>query len=123
MSSPASARQQSPPSVFSPLAEGTPDVTHEPSAEAREALLRDQSALQREVILWQRWIRYLAVIMLCGGAVALSGRRDELALLPLIVVSVGYVACVYFAGLAVQHAPTLTKGQWLPTLLVTADLA
>ena len=67
-------------------------------------------------------MRYLAVLVLCGGAVALSGRPNELALIPLAAVGVGYVAWVYLTGLAVQHAPALTKGQWLPTLLVTADL-
>src|SRR5438874_6703108 len=115
-------RQESPPSVFSPLTDGVAEVAHEPSAEAREALQRDQAELQREVILWQRWVRYLAVIVLSLAAVLLSGRRDELARLPLLVVSMSYVVCVFAAGWAVRKAPSLTKGQWLPALLVTADL-
>jgi diguanylate cyclase (GGDEF)-like protein len=122
MTSSLPARQQSPPSVFTPLTEVPPEAAHEPSPEAREALRRDQSELQREVILWQRWVRYLAVVVLCGAAVMLSGRREELARLPLLVVAIGYVACVFFTGYAVRHAPTLTTGQWLPALLVMADL-
>jgi diguanylate cyclase (GGDEF)-like protein len=122
MTSPLPARPQSQPSVFTPLAEVPPEAVHEPSPEAREALRRDQSELQREVILWQRWVRYLAVVVLCGAAVMLSGRREELARLPLFIVAIGYVACVFVTGYAVRHAPTLTTGQWLPALLVAADL-
>jgi diguanylate cyclase (GGDEF)-like protein len=122
MTTPASARQQSPPSVFTPLTEVPPEAAHEPSPEARDALRRDQSELQREVILWQRWVRYLAVLVLCAAAVMLSGRREELARLPLLIVAVGYVACVFLSGYAVRHAPALTTGQWLPAALVTADL-
>jgi diguanylate cyclase (GGDEF)-like protein len=122
MTTPASARQQSPPSVFTPLTEVPPEAAHEPSPEARDALRRDQSELQREVILWQRWVRYLAVVVLCAAAVMLSGRREELARLPLLIVAVGYVACVFLSGYAVRHAPALTTGQWLPAVLVTADL-
>ena len=115
-------RQHSPPSVFSPLTDGVAEAAHEPSLEAREALRRDQAELQREVILWQRWVRYLAVIVLSLAAVLLSGRREELARLPLFVVSLSYVVCVFLTGWAVRKAPSLTKGQWLPALLVTADL-
>ncbi|HEY8176885.1 MAG TPA: GGDEF domain-containing protein [Gemmatimonadaceae bacterium] len=122
MTTPASARQQSPPSVFTPLTEVSPEAAHEPSPEARDALRRDQSELQREVILWQRWVRYLAVLVLCAAAVMLSGRREELARLPLLIVAVGYVACVFLSGYAVRHAPALTTAQWLPAVLVTADL-
>src|SRR5437016_11353212 len=119
MTSPA--RQQTP-SVFSPLADGGAEPVHEPSPEIRDALLRDQAELQREVILWQRWIRYLAIVVLAIAAVLLSARPQGLAVLPLAAVSFGYIACVYITGLAVQRAPALTTRNRLAALLVTADL-
>lgn len=113
-------RQAPPPSVFTPLAEA--DAAHEPSLEIREALQRDQAELQREVILWQRWMRYLALLVLSGAAVAFSPRGQELATLPLLAVAGFYVACVFVSGWAVQRVPALTTGPLLPAMLVTADL-
>src|SRR5437867_4459560 len=120
MTSPA--RQQSPPSSFSPLAEGAPEPVREPSPEIRDALLKDEAELQREVILWQRWIRCLALLVITAAAIVLSARPQQLAILPLIAVAAGYVASVFIAGWAVRRAPTLAVGPWLPALLVTADL-
>lgn len=115
-------RQQTPPTVFSPLVEGPPEAPREPSPEAREALLHDRAELQREVILWQRWVRYLALLVLAGAAVLLSARPGELRVIPLLAVASGYIACVLVTGLYVQRARTLTTQPWLPALLVTADL-
>jgi diguanylate cyclase (GGDEF)-like protein len=123
MTSPrAPLRQLTPPTVFSPMAEGAPEVPREPSPEALEALRRDQAELHREVILWQRWVRYLAVLVISGAAVLLSSSPKETAVLPLLAVAIGYVACVFITGWAIQRTPGLTAQSWLPVLLVTADL-
>lgn len=119
MTSPA---RQPTPSAFTPLAEGAPELLREPSPEIREALLRDQADLQREVILWQRWIRYLAIVVLATAAVLLSPSPQQTAVLPLLAVLAGYVVCVFITGWAVQRPPALTLRPWLPGLLVTADL-
>jgi diguanylate cyclase (GGDEF)-like protein len=37
-------------------------------------------------------------------------------------VSIGYIACVFITGWAVQRAPAVTPRPWLPALLVTFDL-
>jgi diguanylate cyclase (GGDEF)-like protein len=114
-------RQQTPPSVFSPLTEGAPEGQREPSLEMREALLRDQAELQREVILWQRWVRYIALI-LAGAAVILSAHGRDLAVLPLFAVATAYIACVFVTGWTVQRSLSVAARPWLPALLVTADL-
>jgi len=120
MSSPL-RQQQTPPSVFSPLADGG-EGAREPSPEIREALLRDHAELQREVILWQRWLRYLALLVLLLTAMLLVARRQDIAMLPLLGVATAYVAVVALTAWAVKRAPALTSRAWLPALLVTADL-
>ena len=127
MTPPARAPSSPTPSSFTPLVEGGPDAARELPrelpTEVREALRRDQAEMQREVILWQRWIRYFAlgVLVVAGGVLSSSfGHTSEL---PLLGVAVGYAACVFLTGLAVKRSLELTTRPWLPGLLVTADLA
>ena len=103
------------------MADSSPEVSREAPTEIREALLRDQAQLQREVILWQRWVRYLALV-LAAIAVIFTGLPLGLAVLPLLAVGVGYIVCVLLTGWAVERAPVVTLHPWLPSLLVTADL-
>jgi diguanylate cyclase (GGDEF)-like protein len=117
----APLRQQAPPSVFSPMSDASPETPREPPAEVREALMRDQALLQREVILWQRLVRYLALAV-AAIAVTLTGNTLDHAVLPLVGVAAGYVACVLITGWVVQRSPVTTPRPWLPALLVTADL-
>src|SRR5207237_61450 len=100
-------RQQTP-SAFTPMAEALPEPKREPSPETRDALLKDRAEMQREVILWQRWIRYLALLVLTVGAVMVSGQPRNLDLWPVVAVGAGYVLCVFAAGVAVQRMPALT---------------
>jgi diguanylate cyclase (GGDEF)-like protein len=99
----------------------THETARELSPEIREALTRDQAQLQREVILWQRWVRYLALV-LASAAVILSGGTLDFAVLPLLAVAIGYIAIVFVVGWAVQRSAPTTSRPWLPALLVTADL-
>jgi diguanylate cyclase (GGDEF)-like protein len=119
MTSPA--QNQRTPSSFTPLAEGAPEKFREPTTEVREALVRDQNDLRREVVLWQRWIRYVAMIVVLG-AVAVLSDRGRLPVAPLGAVVLGYTIIVFFSGMAVQRAPRLTAKPWLRGLLVTSDL-
>jgi len=122
MNSPVSNRHLTP-SVFTPLDAG--DVSGEPptgpSEALRQALLRDQAELEREVILWQRWVRYVAAA-LGGAAILLTSGTDDLPALPLTIVAACYVLCVAATGWIVQRSPASTPRAWLPALLVTADL-
>lgn len=119
---PSPARQQVHPTVFSPLEESTHETVHEPSPEARQALAREQAALQREVILWQQWLRYLGVIVLCGGAVLLSGRPHALAVGPLLLLGGVYAAGVFVTAVALRGASQLVNTTWVSAFLVSADL-
>jgi diguanylate cyclase (GGDEF)-like protein len=103
------------------MADSSPEIPREAPTEIREALLRDQAELQREVILWQRWVRYLALV-LAAGAVILTGSLTDRAILPLVAVAIGYITCVLVTGWAVERASTIASRPWLPALLVTADL-
>ena len=104
------------------MAEITNESTRETPLEMREALMRDQADLQREVILWQRWVRYLA-LALAAAAVMLSGGAVDVAILPLFAVGTGYVAIVFAIGWVVGRSAATTSRPWLPALLVTSDLA
>ncbi|HJQ21718.1 MAG TPA: diguanylate cyclase [Gemmatimonadaceae bacterium] len=118
---PVVARQQSQPSVFSPLEEAH-ESAHEPSPEARHALAREQAALQREVILWQRWVRYVGVLVLCGAAVLLSGRPEELAIGWLLLAGGLYATCVFVSALVLRSARQLVNASLASVFLATADL-
>ena len=125
MTSPArSPNPSATPTAFTPLADGGPEAPREASTEVREALHRDHSDMQREVLLWQRWMRYLALIVVVAAA-TLLGRDvvDQGTVVPLLAVAFAYSATVFVTGWVVQQAPTLTARPWLPGLLVTADLA
>src|SRR5258707_701993 len=97
-------REETPPL---PLTTGTMRVTQElpmVSVELGEALLDEQATLRCEVLLWQRWVRYLAL----GAMVLLSllfGSTAEDAMLPLAIVAVSYVAIVMGTAWILQHSP------------------
>src|SRR5690242_13902975 len=101
MTSPASRSLT--PSSFTPLNEGPPEKFREPTTEVREALTRDQSDLQREVILWQRWVRYLALVVILGAVIAFN-KGEQVPRIPLIGIAMGYTAIVLFTGLIVQRS-------------------
>ena len=121
MSAPLPQRPSGRDSAFSPLADGPNEPSTGPSLEIQEALARDQADLQREVILWQRWVRYVAIV-LAGTAVVFGASSADLPVIPLILVAVFYVVCVFATAWFVQHVESSRPRAWLPGLLATADL-
>jgi diguanylate cyclase (GGDEF)-like protein len=113
--------RQHTPSVFTPLGDVSAEPPTGPSDQIREALLRDQAELEREVILWQRWVRYIAAAF-AGAVILLTSGTDDLPAVPLILVAACYVLCVAATAWVVQRTPTSRPRAWLPALLVTADL-
>ncbi len=108
------------PTAFTPLLE-VPQERRDNSAELRAALRGDQADLQREVIAWQRRVRYLAL----GALTLLSlvfGRAADLALAPLAVIGGVYIAFVAAAAWYVSRSPGRTIRGWLPAMLLTADI-
>jgi diguanylate cyclase (GGDEF)-like protein len=91
------------------------------SVELGEALLGEQAKLRCEVLLWQRWVRYLAL----GTMVLLSlvfGSFAPKALLPLAFVAGGYVAVVMLTSWILQKKPSQFAQTWFPSLLLTTDI-
>ncbi|MEK7401806.1 MAG: diguanylate cyclase [Gemmatimonadota bacterium] len=111
-------------STFTPLAEGASAAGkfREPSTDVREALARDQTELRREVVLWQRWVRYLALFVVLG-ATALFSEKGKFPVAPLAVVAIIYVSIVFLSGVVVQKLPRLTSKPWLRGMIVTSDLS
>ncbi|HEU4993925.1 MAG TPA: GGDEF domain-containing protein [Gemmatimonadaceae bacterium] len=98
------------------------ETGREPPLEVRDELLRDRAELQREVILWQRWLRYLALPVMIGGALMLAPDPRRVDVLSLLSVAVVYVAAVFVTAWAVQRWPSQAPRTWLPALLLTTDL-
>lgn len=91
------------------------------SVELGEALVTEQGKLRCEVLLWQRWVRYLAL----GAMVLLSlvfGSGVQGALLPLAVIAVGYIGVVMATSWVLRHKPGRFAQVWFPSLLLTADI-
>lgn len=87
------------------------------------ALRQDSAELQRQVLLWQRWVRYAAALLMAVGVVVLLGRgagRDAWA-------PVALAASLYYC-LNILLAFSLKRGEgkpiprWLPPLVLLADV-
>lgn len=121
MTSPQRQAPTPQPSAFTPLADSAPETTREAPPEIREALARDQAQLQKEVILWQRWVR-LAAIVAAAAAILLTTGVTAATFLTLSTVAVVYAAVVLITGWFVQRNEADQPSPWLPALLVTADI-
>ena len=80
----------------------------------------EQANLCRDVLLWQRWVRYLAI----GTMVLLAllfGAISQSALLPLALVAGAYVGVVLLTTWMLRRPSTNAPGAWLPALVLTAD--
>jgi diguanylate cyclase (GGDEF)-like protein len=89
--------------------------------ELGKALLAEQATLRREVLLWQRWVRYLAL----GATVLLSillGSNVQAALIPLAVLSGAYVAVVMTTSWTLRRDTRPAVQDWYPSLLLAADI-
>ncbi len=94
-----------------------------PSAtpELEDALRHDREVLVREALLWQRWVRYVALLAVVLLALAF-GNGSRLAMLgPLALTSLVYVLCVALSAAVIRRAEVVHEHR-LPVLLVTADI-
>jgi len=89
--------------------------------ELMDALRHDRQALVRDALLWQRWVRYLALLATTVLALAF-GSGDRLQLLqPIAVTALVYVLCVATTAEMVWRSDAVHEYR-LPALLVTADI-
>jgi diguanylate cyclase (GGDEF)-like protein len=92
------------------------------SVELGEALLVEQANLRREVLLWQRWVRYLALGAMVLLSLFFSSTMQD-ALTPLALLAGGYIGVVLSTAWALERAPSRAARSWIPSLLLTADIA
>lgn len=92
------------------------------TSELREALRRDQVDLEREVVVWQRRVRYLALGALALISLVFIG-PEALPLAALAAIAAAYIGCVAATAWYVAHTPGRAMRGWLPTVLLTADIA
>lgn len=92
------------------------------SIELSEALVAEQATLRREVLLWQRWVRYLALGAMVLLSLVFSSTIDD-ALVPIAIIAFGYVTVVMATALALQRSSSRAIEAWFPSLLLTADIA
>ena len=86
-----------------------------------EALRHDREVLVREAILWQRWVRYLALLALVILALALGSGSRTAMLFPVAVTALVYVVGIAITATIVRRADHVHEYR-LPALLVTADI-
>ncbi|MDB4877140.1 MAG: hypothetical protein JWM41_3586 [Gemmatimonadetes bacterium] len=92
------------------------------SVELGEALLIEQANLRCEVLLWQRWVRYLALGAMVLLTLVFSSTVQD-ALLPLALIAAGYIGVVMSTAWILQHNASRAAQTWFPSLLLTADIA
>lgn len=87
-----------------------------------EALRHDRELLVREALLWQRWVRYIALLAVVTLALAFGDGARTVLLLPIVLTSLAYVLCVAITAEIIRRAAVVHEHR-LPALLVTADIA
>ncbi len=118
---------RAPREVTSPLPRttGTMRVTQElpmVSVELGQALLNEQAKLRGEVLLWQRWVRYLALGAMILLSLLFGGSGMQEALVPIGVLSVAYIGVVLSTSWILQHNPGRLALSWFPSLLLATDI-
>ena len=94
-----------------------------PSAtpELVDALRHDREVLVRDALLWQQWVRYLALVAVAILALAFGSGARAGMVQGIVLTSVGYLACVAITAQLIRRAEVVHEHR-LPALLVTADI-
>ncbi len=87
-----------------------------------ELMRVEQANLRRDVLLWQRWVRYLAIGTLVLLSLAYS-TTVQAALVPITIMAACYYGVVLTTSVIVQRSPSVTVGSVFPVLLLTTDIA
>jgi diguanylate cyclase (GGDEF)-like protein len=87
-----------------------------------DALRHAQADAQREAILWQRWLRYLGVLLALLVALLFGAAPRDVALFPTFVVAGAYIGTVILTSWWVQRSARGVLHPVLPGLLATADI-
>ena len=109
------------PSLLTTTLIGTTLELPSTTPELMEALRYDRRVLVREALLWQRWMRYLALLAVVALALAFGVGSRTIMLLPIALTALGYVLCVALSAAVVRRADVVHEHR-MPALLVTADI-
>lgn len=90
-------------------------------AEVLDVLRHDRQVLVRDTLLWQRWIRYVALASLIALSLLVGTGSRTSMIWPLGVTALLYVLTVAITASRIRHAELLHEVR-LPALLVTADI-
>jgi diguanylate cyclase (GGDEF)-like protein len=86
-------------------------------------LRQDSAELQRQVLIWQRWIRYAAVLVAAVGAVVFYGTNAKReAWLPVAVAGGAYFIFTALIGRLLTKTPEKGLPQVIPVVTLLADL-
>ncbi len=102
--------------------QGSRDFTRSYTA-IHEELKQDGAELQRQVLIWQRWIRYGAVAVAAFGALARFGAGETRASwLPVAVAGGAYLLFTVLMGLALHRKPDKPLPAVIPPVVLLVDL-
>ena len=88
-----------------------------------EELRLESAVLRRDVLLWQRWIRYAAAMLALGGAFAMIAWEGALRpWVPLVAVGTAYLGFTALVGFFLQHGTASALPPRLPWIVVAADV-
>ena len=90
--------------------------------ELNAGLRAEKARLIRDVLLWQRWLRYLAFGTLVLMSLVLGAVSSE-ALIPLAILAGGYVAFVMGSAWLLQRSPDTVPAPWVPSAMLATDIA
>jgi diguanylate cyclase (GGDEF)-like protein len=84
---------------------------------------RDPVGAQRDVLLWQRWVRYLGAILMGAAALVLRGHTVYAATwAPLLMLALAYAAVTAMVAWFLAYASPETVPPRLPALIMAFDL-
>ena len=92
------------------------------SSDLAEALRHDSAELQRDILLWQRWIRYAAAILVAAGVYLLADRAVPQPDAFAIAATAGtYILFTAFIAWFLKHGTGRDLPPQLPAVAVLAD--
>ena len=90
--------------------------------ELEGALRAEQTDMTRDVLLWQRWIRYLALVTLIVASLVF-GTPNSTAVILLAILATAYVALVLGMTWWLRRSTEAVPSPWVPLVMLVADAA
>jgi diguanylate cyclase (GGDEF)-like protein len=124
MSTPVHAERESPPSPTRDSTSINPTLEFSlppGGGELGLALRSDGATLRLEVLLWQRWVRYLGLGAIVVITLAYASNAPS-AFSPLAAIALSYLIVVLSTTWVLRHAPPPSVQATFPSILLAADI-